>query len=71
MGHLVQMAITWFRLVITDSIYLPTQCAAQIYGYLVEIYFLFDVKSENEGLAPHIFNEFVWKRMTGQAEMSE
>ena len=31
----------------------------------------FDFKSENQGLVPHIFNEFVWKRVTGKAEMSE
>ena len=31
----------------------------------------FDFMSEDQGLVPHIFNEFVWKRMTGKAEMSE
>lgn len=45
-GQLVQMAITWFRLAIIASIYLPTQCAAQIYGYHVETPFLFDVGEE-------------------------
>ena len=47
------MAITWLRLAITNSFYLPTQCAAQIHGYHVETHFLFDVKSENQGCSTH------------------